>query len=253
MSAPEDFNRLYADISEGLGKAMKDVLSLNLDHREGKEEIEKIIGKLQGIQKHFDDELHQLEEHAEWDNFTLAFFGETNAGKSTIIESLRILFSEEKRQILLQENENNLERLEQALVAHVETVRRGLLALHSEYTDELKFIIESADRLKQVVQIEAKERNEIVQAEANEKILLAKQESQERLDLEKKEITHRQQIAEKEAEARLATERHEVAQRLQIEQKYAISRHKAYFSLLFCGGALIGAAVAIIGLKLMGG
>lgn len=34
-----------------------------------------------------------------WDNLVIAFFGETNAGKSTIIETFRILFdkSKEKR------------------------------------------------------------------------------------------------------------------------------------------------------------
>lgn len=35
---------------------------------------------------------------AEFDTFTIAFYGETNAGKSTIIESLRIYFSESTKQ-----------------------------------------------------------------------------------------------------------------------------------------------------------
>ncbi len=32
-----------------------------------------------------------------WDNLVIAFFGETNAGKSTIIETLRVLFDEERK------------------------------------------------------------------------------------------------------------------------------------------------------------
>jgi len=36
----------------------------------------------------------ELEEHAEWGTFTVAFYGETNAGKSTVIETLRILLDE---------------------------------------------------------------------------------------------------------------------------------------------------------------
>lgn len=33
----------------------------------------------------------------EWDKLVIAFFGETNAGKSTIIETFRILFDETER------------------------------------------------------------------------------------------------------------------------------------------------------------
>ncbi|MHB1666493.1 hypothetical protein [Thiomonas sp.] len=38
-----------------------------------------------------------LQQHARWDRFTIAFYGETNAGKSTIIETLRILLNEETK------------------------------------------------------------------------------------------------------------------------------------------------------------
>lgn len=41
--------------------------------------------------------LESLEENAEWDTYTIAFYGETNAGKSTIIEALRILLAEENK------------------------------------------------------------------------------------------------------------------------------------------------------------
>lgn len=39
-------------------------------------------------------QLATLEKSAEWNNFTIAFYGETGAGKSTIIETLRILLQE---------------------------------------------------------------------------------------------------------------------------------------------------------------
>lgn len=35
-----------------------------------------------------------LEQSSEWDTYTIAFYGETNAGKSTLIEALRILLNE---------------------------------------------------------------------------------------------------------------------------------------------------------------
>lgn len=46
------------------------------------------------VHQQIDKQLASLEENAEWDTFTIAFYGETNAGKSTIIETLRILLGE---------------------------------------------------------------------------------------------------------------------------------------------------------------
>ncbi|MDH1443196.1 DUF726 domain-containing protein [Pseudomonas sp. GD03721] len=42
-------------------------------------------------------QLTELQENAEWNTFTIAFYGETGAGKSTIIETLRILLQEPKK------------------------------------------------------------------------------------------------------------------------------------------------------------
>lgn len=40
------------------------------------------------------EKLSELEKNAEWNTFTIAFYGETGAGKSTLIETLRILLQE---------------------------------------------------------------------------------------------------------------------------------------------------------------
>lgn len=42
--------------------------------------------------------IETLEKHARQDPFTIAFYGETNAGKSSIIDTLRILLGEPARQ-----------------------------------------------------------------------------------------------------------------------------------------------------------
>lgn len=39
-------------------------------------------------------DIEALSKSAEWDTFTIAFYGETNAGKSTVIETMRILLKE---------------------------------------------------------------------------------------------------------------------------------------------------------------
>lgn len=263
MNTPENFNRLYSNVSESIGSAMADILSLNVEHKDGKREIGNITDKLRDIQNRFDKELQQLETQAEWDTFTLAFFGETNAGKSTIIESLRILFKEESRQALLQQHADDLEQFTQALTLHLENVREGLHALYAEYTDELAAISHSTDRLTQIVQHEARERNAIAKAEADARTLLAQQEAQARLDVQQQEAAHRQQLAEAEAKAkrtlaeqessaRLAAERQEASQRLQIEEANALLRFKVRLALLGGGGILFGATTAAALLKLAG-
>lgn len=170
MNAPEDFNRLYANVSDSIGSAMADILSLNVEHKDGKREIGNITDKLRDIQERFGSELSQLETLAEWDTFTLAFFGETNAGKSTIIESLRILFKEESRQALLQHHTDDLEQFAQVLTVHLENVREGLHALYSEYTNELTAIGESIDQLMQIAQHESSARLAAEQQEASQRL-----------------------------------------------------------------------------------
>lgn len=263
MNTPEDFNRLYTNISESIGSAMADILSLNIEHQDGKREIGNITDKLRDIRTRFDGELHQLKTQAEWDTFTLAFFGETNAGKSTIIESLRILFKEESREALLQQHADDLEQFKKALTAHLEHVRKGLHALYKEYTDELATISQGTNRLTRIAQHEAQERNKIAKAEADARTLLSQQEAQARLEVQKQEAVHRQQLAETEAKARhklaeqessarLAAEQQEASQRLRIEQANSLSRIKVRMALFSGGGILVGATAAVALLKIAG-
>ena len=60
-----------------------------------------------------------LEENSEWEKFTVAFFGETNAGKSTIIESLRILLNEKERERVIVKNNGNIENIEQEFTSTI--------------------------------------------------------------------------------------------------------------------------------------
>ena len=83
-------------------------------------------GILQGVQQELNDAMADLQSHAEWDTFTLAFYGETGAGKSTLIETLRILLDEtskvEQRQRFRQLqaslglSEEALQQLEESIV-----------------------------------------------------------------------------------------------------------------------------------------
>lgn len=252
MPSSEELNRLYSEISDNIAAAMEDILALNVEHKEGKREIGNITEKLSDIRGRFDNELHQLKTHAEWDTFTLAFFGETNAGKSTIIESLRILFKEESREALLQQNFYDLEQFSKALTAQFEQVREGLHALYNEYTDEVTSIRQCMARLAEIVHNEAQERNAIAQAEAQARLELQKHEAAARQQIVEAEAAAKRALIEQESSARLAQEQQEASQRLQIAQAHAMSRFKARLSMFAIGGALIGASAAVALLKLVG-
>jgi hypothetical protein len=58
---------------------------------EAKKQCHELLSQ---IQSKISKKVTELESNAEWDEFTIAFYGETNAGKSTIIETLRIHLAE---------------------------------------------------------------------------------------------------------------------------------------------------------------
>jgi chromosome segregation ATPase len=117
MSKAQDFSKLYARVASDIASALDDVSRLDVSNDKGNAHLASVKEKLGEIKSRFDGEISYLEKHAEWDNFTIAFFGETNAGKSTIIESLRILFEEKKRQALIQRNQATVNDI-QAVFSH---------------------------------------------------------------------------------------------------------------------------------------
>lgn len=158
MKPNQEFGRIYRNVSESIAGAMANIAGLNVDNEDGKQQLIGITEKLRIIQANFDDELTMLEENAEWEKFTMAFFGETNAGKSTIIESLRILFEEESRQALLEQNAYNLQKFEQELTGHVNTVRNSLDDAYNNYASDIEKVNSSISGLANVVREESSKR-----------------------------------------------------------------------------------------------
>jgi ABC-type lipoprotein export system ATPase subunit len=91
-------------------------------------------------------QLAELENNAEWSKFTIAFYGETGAGKSTLIDTLRILLQEPSKRESQQKfrqlksqfdlNEENLQQLQQT-TERVDTLldqlAQQLRATHQQY------------------------------------------------------------------------------------------------------------------------
>lgn len=92
-----DVKNKYDEVSVTLEDALKKAQSITFSEEDENAELKVIVETLQTLNNEFKLEIDELEKSSEWDRFCMAFFGETNAGKSTLIESLRIIYDEEKR------------------------------------------------------------------------------------------------------------------------------------------------------------
>nr|WP_143432349.1 GTPase [Helicobacter pylori] len=95
-------------------------------------------------------ELESLKNNEEWENFTIAFYGETGAGKSTLIECLRLFFKEQSKVVqqerfkrlysTYQNNYQNDERKRQAILNELHSLQDGAIIGdgRSDFTLETK-------------------------------------------------------------------------------------------------------------------
>ena len=93
-------NRSTKFIYDNISKRVSGILaSLDIETEdEGVASAQKNAKEIFRILKdEINEEYSALSKNAEWDRFTIAFYGETNAGKSTIIEVLRLLLNEETK------------------------------------------------------------------------------------------------------------------------------------------------------------
>lgn len=82
-------------------------------------------------------ELESLKNNEEWENFTIAFYGETGAGKSTLIECLRLFFKEQSKVVqqerfkrfysTYQNNYQNDERKKQTILNELTSLQDGAI------------------------------------------------------------------------------------------------------------------------------
>ena len=84
---------LYTELALELMSILRTLESLNDDPRASGVRT-AISAILDPLRRDTSLRTAELEENAEWSTFTIGFYGETNAGKSTLIETLRILLDE---------------------------------------------------------------------------------------------------------------------------------------------------------------
>lgn len=113
---------------------------LSEQQREGRlaKDISGAIENLAQLNNQIQAELEKLKASSEWKRFTIAFYGETNAGKSTLIEALRLQLGEKTKQ----ESQRRFKEIQQ---------RFGLT---QEAFDEVRRVIMDTERAIEVVRQE---------------------------------------------------------------------------------------------------
>ncbi|MCQ2713029.1 50S ribosome-binding GTPase [Helicobacter pylori] len=128
---------IYLDVKasiENLQNIFKNTDNENERLKKSNQEALEVFQKLESKSL---KELESLKNNEEWENFTIAFYGETNAGKSTLIECLRLFFKEQSKVVQqerfkrlysnYQENYQNDERKKQAILNELHSLQDGAI------------------------------------------------------------------------------------------------------------------------------
>ncbi len=85
---------IYLDVKASIENLQN--IFKNADDRDErlKKSNQEALEVFQKLERESLKELESLKNNEEWENFTIAFYGETGAGKSTLIECLRLFFKE---------------------------------------------------------------------------------------------------------------------------------------------------------------
>ncbi|RVZ68372.1 GTPase [Helicobacter pylori] len=125
----------------GVEKSIKDLQNIfkNADDKDEKLKRfnQEALKVFQQLERKSLKELESLKNNEEWENFTIAFYGETGAGKSTLIECLRMFFKEQSKinqqerfkQLYsnYQNNYQNDERNKQAILNELHSLQDGAI------------------------------------------------------------------------------------------------------------------------------
>lgn len=106
---------IYDGIKKQLDELVESFGNKDIDDEELKEIQVSVINNITDQKEKFEVLIDQLKQNSDWDTFSIALYGENNAGKSTLVEVLRILLNEQKK-IIQRENyktrSNEIEKLQ---------------------------------------------------------------------------------------------------------------------------------------------
>ena len=124
-------------------------LQLKSEDEELQESVESVLHVLNEFKNNrFNKELDDLKKYQEWNDLTIAFYGETNAGKSTIIEALRLYFKEETKL----KSRNEFKKIKK----YIEEKKNEIIKVEERTKDiksEIDYIEENKDKNKKELEI----------------------------------------------------------------------------------------------------
>ncbi|GAA6991315.1 hypothetical protein HpCHC82_01010 [Helicobacter pylori] len=85
---------IYLDVKKGIKDLQKIFENTNGGNERLRESNQEALKEFKNLESESLKELESLKNNEEWEKFTIAFYGETGAGKSTLIECLRLFFKE---------------------------------------------------------------------------------------------------------------------------------------------------------------
>ncbi|GAA9523591.1 hypothetical protein HpHA33_11260 [Helicobacter pylori] len=88
---------IYLDVKASIEKLQNIFRNTNNENERLKKSNQEALEVFQKLEFESLKELESLKNNEEWENFTIAFYGETGAGKSTLIECLRLFFKERSK------------------------------------------------------------------------------------------------------------------------------------------------------------
>ena len=109
LSSQERIEKAYSNFSAIFSNARNNITSLSTRNKAFVPIQNALKEQLESIIDNISEQLKDVQKYAVWDKLVIAFIGVTNAGKSTIIETFRILFNEPERMAALKKHPSGVD------------------------------------------------------------------------------------------------------------------------------------------------
>nr|WP_240641690.1 GTPase [Helicobacter pylori] len=141
---------IYLDVKASIENLQNIFKNTDNENERLKKSNQEALELFQKLERESLKELESLKNNEEWENFTIAFYGETGAGKSTLIECLRMFFKEQSKVVqqerfkrlysTYQNNYQNDERKRQNILKELHSLQDGTIIGdgRSDFTTETK-------------------------------------------------------------------------------------------------------------------
>ncbi|GAA7056225.1 hypothetical protein HpCHN10_09060 [Helicobacter pylori] len=126
---------IYLDVKKGIKDLQKIFENTNGGNERLRESNQEALKEFKNLESESLKELESLKNNEEWEKFTIAFYGETGAGKSILIECLRLFFKEQSKVVQqerfkrlysnYQNNYQNDERKKQNILNELHSLQDG--------------------------------------------------------------------------------------------------------------------------------